>query len=86
MHFNISLWYFPVHYMHSKVWGWHDFLKEVSDAHQDCIYLIKNSVILFSILIYIKMLFIPVMPKSLLQFSVSHDPPEIILLCWFGAQ
>jgi len=54
MHFNISLWYFPVH-MHSKVWGWHDFLKEVSDAHQDCIYLIKNSVILFSILIYIKM-------------------------------
>jgi len=23
---------------------------------------------------------------SLLQYSVSHDPSEIILLCWFGAQ
>ncbi len=22
---------------------------------------------------------------SLLQFSVSHDPSEIILICWFGA-
>jgi len=23
---------------------------------------------------------------SLLQSSVSHDPSEIILLCWFAAQ
>ncbi len=24
--------------------------------------------------------------QSLLQSSVSHDPSEIILICWFGAQ
>jgi len=24
--------------------------------------------------------------ESLLQSSVSHDPPEIIIICWFGAQ
>ncbi len=24
--------------------------------------------------------------QSLLQASMSHDPSEIILLCWFGAQ
>ncbi len=24
--------------------------------------------------------------QSLLQFSVSHDPLEIILICWFAAQ
>ncbi len=23
---------------------------------------------------------------ALLQTSVSHDPSEIILICWFGAQ
>jgi len=23
---------------------------------------------------------------SLLQSSVSHDPSEIILICWFGGQ
>jgi len=36
------------------------------------------------------MLFIPVMQSwilaSLLQSSVSHDPSEIILIWWFGAQ
>ncbi len=37
------------------------------------------------------MLIIPVIAKlhshqSLLQSSVSHDPSEIILICWFGAQ
>ncbi len=26
------------------------------------------------------------MATSLLQFSVSHDPSEIIPICWFGAQ
>ncbi len=24
--------------------------------------------------------------QPILQSSVSHDPPEIILICWFGAQ
>ncbi len=24
--------------------------------------------------------------QPLPQFSVSHDPTEIILICWFGAQ
>ncbi len=24
--------------------------------------------------------------SSLLQSSVSHDPPKIILICWFDAQ
>ncbi len=24
--------------------------------------------------------------KTLLQFSVSHDPSEIILKCWYSAQ
>jgi len=42
-------------------------------------------------LTYLKMSFIPVTAKlnfqqSLLQSSVSHDPSEIILICWFGAQ
>ncbi len=25
-------------------------------------------------------------PQLLLQSSVSHDPSEIILICWFDAQ
>ncbi len=36
------------------------------------------------------MLFIPVMEKlnfqQPLQYLVSHDPAEIIIICWFGAQ
>ncbi len=37
------------------------------------------------------MSFIPVMAKlnfqqPLLESSVSNDPSEIILICWFGAQ
>lgn len=24
--------------------------------------------------------------QLLLEFSLSHDPSEIILICWFGAQ
>ncbi len=63
------------------------------------IYLIKNivkTVILwnittilnvFSMWIYCKMSFIPVIKAvfsvSLLQSSVPHDPSEIILICWF---
>ncbi len=40
--------------------------------------------------IYSKMYFISVIKAefsaSLLQSSVSHDPSEIILICWFAAQ
>ncbi len=44
-----------------------------------------------TVLVYFKMLFIPVMAKLnfqqlLLQSSVSNDPSEIILICWFGAE
>ncbi len=45
---------------------------------------------LFFFWIYFKMKCIPVIkaefPASLLQSSVSHDPSEIILRWWFGAQ
>ncbi len=45
---------------------------------------------LFSISVYNKILFISVIKAefsaSLLQSSVSHDPSEIILICWFDAQ
>ncbi len=34
----------------------------------------------FYILIYFKMLCIPVIKA---EFSVSHDPSEIVLMCWF---
>ncbi len=30
--------------------------------------------------------FIPMMAKLNLQFLVSHDPSETILICWFAAQ
>ncbi len=41
--------------------------------------------------IYFKMVFISVKMKlnihlPLFQSSVSHDPSEIILICWFAAQ
>jgi len=32
------------------------------------------------------MSFIPVMAKLYFQSSVSHDPLEIIQICWFAAQ
>ncbi len=43
---------------------------------------------MFSILIYFKMQFIPVMQSwiSSIITLVSYDPAEIILICWFGAQ
>ncbi len=64
-------------------------------SHKDCIYLIKHtkkktkkpSLYLtdVSILIYFKILFIPVMAKlnqqPLLQSSVSHDLSEISPIC-----
>ncbi len=68
-----------------------------------CIYLIKNTVILWNIitfqyyynliplyiLIYVYIYFCNVKAEfsaSLLWSSVSHDPSEINLICWFGAQ
>ncbi len=46
---------------------------------------------MFSVLIYFKIQFIPVMAKLnfkqlLLQSSVSHDPLEIIFICGLAAQ
>ncbi len=45
---------------------------------------------LFSMWISVKIAFIPtikaVFSASLLQSSVSHDPSEIIIICWFNAQ
>jgi len=32
------------------------------------------------------MQFLPEFSASLLQASVSHDPSEITLICWFAAQ
>ncbi len=32
-----------------EVWGWKDVFKEVSYAHQGCIYLVKNAVIMWNI-------------------------------------
>ncbi len=70
------------------------FLKEDSYAQQGYIYGIKNSNIakyyyhMFSNL-YILQQFISVMLSwifSIIQSSVSHDPSEIILICWFAAQ
>ncbi len=74
------------------------FFKEVSSAHQACIYLIrrteKNSKLfkyfcnikyLFPIWIYLKMYCISVISKH--NFSKqSHDPSEIFLIFWFAAQ
>ncbi len=38
--------------------------------------------------LYIKMKFISVMQRWIFSImsSVSHDPSEIILICWFAAQ
>ncbi len=47
------------------------FLKEVSYAHQDCIYLIKKYGQNCIVVKY---------------YSVSHDTSEIIIICQFGAQ
>ncbi len=40
---------------------------------------------LFSMWIYCQMSFVPVI-SCLIQSSVSHDPLEIIIICWFDAQ
>ncbi len=54
-----------------------------------CYYYLQQ-LIYFNTLIYFKQ-FIPVIAKlnfqqPLLKSPVSHDPSEIILICWFGAQ
>ncbi len=58
---------------------------------QGCIYLIKNTVktvICEYIMIYSNCFFMHSIKAefsvSLLQSSVSHDPSEIILICWFA--
>ncbi len=70
-------------------------LKEVSNAYQCCIHLIKNSNMMKYYKITFEYIFkyncIPVMAKLnlqqlLLQFSVSHVPSEMIVICWFGAR
>ncbi len=74
------------------------FLKEVSYAHQSCIYLIIITIKKKKINIYIYILFFYIyilkcnlllwykaeFSASLLQSSVSHDPSEIILICWLA--
>ncbi len=71
------------------------FLKEVSYAYQSCLHLIKTTVkteILWNIFLQFKITFLYIknniflVMTTLLQSSVSHDPSEIILICWFGAQ
>ncbi len=65
------------------------FFKEVSYAHQGCIYLMKNkngemllkfkNTLKCNLFLWRKAEF----SASLLQSSVSHDTSEIILICWF---
>jgi len=46
---------------------------------------IKTSYLIKNITNQNNCLFIPVMMAKSLLSSVSHDPSEIILICWFGA-
>ncbi len=41
--FEDTFYYTCCSIYHSKVWSWQEFLKEVSSAHQGCIYLITNT-------------------------------------------
>ncbi len=59
-------------------------LKEVFYTYQGSIYLIKNTGKLWKIITTI--LKYCTFSASWLQSSVSHDPSEIILICWFAAQ
>ncbi len=73
----------------TKVWGLYDFLmflKEDSSARQSCIYLIKNTVKMWNFIKIENDCFLCEFSASLLQSSVSHDPSEIILICWFAVQ
>ncbi len=82
----------------SEIWR---FWKKASYAHQGYIYLIKNTVktvLLWNIITLNSFLFECILKcnlvlcckagfsGSLLQSSASHDPSEIILICWFAAQ
>ncbi len=76
------------------------FLKDVCNAHQGRIYFIKNTVkieillqlnvAVFYLNKYLKCeLFLWCDAKfsaSVFNLSVSHDPSEIILICWFAAK
>ncbi len=69
-------------------------MKEVSYAHQGCIYLFKNTVIwgvLFQFTFNILKNKNNCDGNANAKFSaaissVSHDTSEIILICWFGVQ
>ncbi len=73
-------------------------LNEISYAHQGCIYLIKNTEktlilwnliansnngFLFQYTLKYNLFLTQNFHQHLLQSSVSHDPSEIILICWF---
>jgi len=45
-----------------------------------------KAVILRNIITILNNFSIGIVQQSFLQSSVSHDPSEIILICWFGAQ
>ncbi len=66
--------YLTIHYC-SDVCGQYTFFVLIY-AHQSCVYLIKNTIVKY----YSEF------SASLLQASVSHDPSEINLICWFAAQ
>ncbi len=56
--------------------------KNVPFVHQGCIYLIKNTVKT----IYSRDDEAEFSAAITPVFLVSHDPSEIILICWFGVQ
>ncbi len=73
------------------------FWKEVSHAYQGSIYLIKCTVILWNIILYNYVFYFNIFLNviyscdgkaefsqlSLHQSLMSHDPSEIVLICWF---
>ncbi len=75
------------------------FWKQVYYAHQGCIYLIKNTVKLWNRITVSNNCFLfwymlkcnlflwckSEFSASFLEYSVSHGPSEIILICWFAA-
>ncbi len=75
----------------SKVWGWSFFFKN-SYVHAAFIWS-KYSKIITIVILFLSILSNVIyscdgeaeLSASLLQ-SVSHDPSEIILICWFNAQ
>ncbi len=64
-----SLWFYKLSFKSLEQYDFLCFFFFVSDAHLGCIYLTKKKKN-YNL-------------QSLLQSSVSHDPSEIILNCWF---